>query len=536
MPKVLIADKLSDSAVEVFRQRGVDAEVATGLSPDELKKKLPGVDGLAIRSATKVTRDILDAAPDLRVVGRAGIGVDNVDQEAATARGVVVMNTPGGNSVTTAEHALSLMLAMARRIPQADASTKAGKWEKSKFQGVEVTNKTLGLVGCGNIGAIVAERARGLRMKVVAYDPYLTQDRARMLGIKRVETLDELYGQADFITLHVPKTEQTTGMIDKAAIAKMKPGVRIINCARGGLIVEQDLADAIQEGHVAGAAIDVYDEEPAKQNPLFGLENTVCTPHLGASTTEAQEKVAVQVAEQMADYLTTGAVTNALNMPSLTAEESEHLGPYMTLADQIGSFAGQLTKSGISSIKIEYEGTVAELNTRPITQSALAALLRPVLESVNLVNAPVVARERDIEVSEIKHERDHDYQTLVRVSVQAEGESHSIAGTLFGGDKPRLVEIDGIAVEAELGPRMLYISNEDKPGLIGDVGSTLAQAGINIATFHLGRAERGRDALALIEVDDDVAPHVVQKLTKLPAIRDVNVFRHPQIQLAEAAE
>ena len=301
-------------------------------------------------------------------------------------------------------------------------------------------------------------------------------------------------------------------------------------------IVEEDLAAAIQDGHVAAAAIDVYDEEPATQNPLFELENTVCTPHLGASTSEAQEKVAVQVAEQMADYLTTGAVSNALNMPSLTAEESEHLGPYMTLADQIGSFAGQLTKSGISSIKIEYEGTAAELNTRPITQSALAALLRPVLASVNLVNAPVVARERDIEVSEVKHERDHDYQTLVRVTVQSEGGRHTIAGTLFGGDKPRLVEIDGIAVEAELGPRMLYISNEDKPGLIGDVGSTLAESGINIATFHLGRAERGRDALALIEVDDDVAPHVVEKLNKLPAIRDVNVFRHPQIQLAEAAE
>ena len=536
MPKVLIADKMSESAVEVFRQRGVEAEVATGLSPDELKKKLPGFDGLAIRSATKVTRDILEAAPDLRVIGRAGVGVDNVDQEAATARGVVVMNTPGGNSVTTAEHAISLMLAMARRIPQADASTKAGKWEKSKFQGVEVTNKTLGLVGCGNIGAIVAERAHGLRMKVIAYDPYLTPERARMLGIKRVETLDELYAGADFITLHVPKTEATTGMIDKAAMGKMKKGVRIINCARGGLIVEQDLAEMLQDGQVAAAAIDVYDEEPAKQNPLFELENTVCTPHLGASTSEAQEKVAVQVAEQMADYLTTGAVSNALNMPSLTAEESAHLGPYMTLADQIGSFAGQLTKSGISSIKIEYEGTAAELNTRPITQSALAALLRPVLASVNLVNAPVVARERDIEVSEVKHERDHDYQTLVRVTVQSEGARHTIAGTLFGGDKPRLVEIDGIAVEAELGPRMLYISNEDKPGLIGDVGSTLAESGINIATFHLGRAERGRDALALIEVDDDVAPHVVEKLNKLPAIRDVNVFRHPQIQLAEAAE
>jgi D-3-phosphoglycerate dehydrogenase len=519
MPKVLIADKLSESAVDVFRQRGIEAEVATGLSAEELKQKLPGFDGLAIRSATKVTQDVLEATGDLRVVGRAGVGVDNVDVDAATARGVVVMNTPGGNAITTAEHAVSLMLALARRIPQADASTKAGKWEKSKFQGVELTNKTLGLIGCGNIGAIVADRARGLRMKVMAYDPYLTVERARDLGIRRVKKLDDLYAEADFITLHVPKTEQTTGMIDKAAMGRMKQGVRIVNCARGGLIVEQDLADMIQDGHVAGAAIDVYDEEPARENPLFQLENAVCTPHLGASTSEAQEKVAVQVAEQMADYLLTGAVSNALNMPSLTAEESERLGPYMKLADQLGSFAGQLTESGLEKIHIEYEGAVGKLNTRPLTQSALAALLRPMLDSVNMVNAPVVARERDIEVSEVKHERDTDYQTLMRVTVETEQQTRSVAGTLFGGDKPRLVEIKGIPIEAELGPHMLYITNEDKPGLIGALGRTLAEAGVNIATFHLGRQARGSDAIALIEVDDRLSEQTLKTLRDLPLVK-----------------
>jgi D-3-phosphoglycerate dehydrogenase len=525
MPKVLIADKMSDSAVEVFHQRGVETEVATGLSAEELKQKLAGFDGLAVRSATKVTRDVLEAAGDLRVIGRAGVGVDNIDTDAATARGVVVMNTPGGNSTTTAEHAVSLMLAMARRIPQADASTKAGKWEKSKFQGVEVTNKTLGLIGCGNIGAIVADRARGLRMKVMAYDPYLTVERARDLGIRRVKNLEDLYAEADFITLHVPKTEQTTGMIDKAAMSKMKKGVRIINCARGGLIVEQDLAEMLKDGHVAGAAIDVYDEEPARDNPLFELENAVCTPHLGASTSEAQEKVAVQVAEQMADYLLTGAISNAINMPSLTAEESAHLGPYMKLAEQLGSFAGQLTESGLEKIHVEYEGAVAKLNTRPITQGALAALLRPMLDSVNMVNAPVIARERDIEVAEVKHERDSDYQTMLRVTVETEQQTRSVAGTLFGGDKPRLVEIKGIPIEAELGPHMLYITNEDKPGLIGALGRTLADANVNIATFHLGRQSRGTDAIALIEVDDALSEQTLNKIRGLEHVKQAKALK-----------
>jgi len=525
MPKVLIADKLSPRAAEVFRQRGVEADVAVGLTPEELKEKVAGYDGLAVRSATKVTADVLAAAEGLKVVGRAGVGVDNIDLDAATQRGVVVMNTPGGNAITTAEHAISMMLSLARRIPAANASTKAGKWEKSKFTGVEVTNKVLGVVGCGNIGAIVADRARGLKMRVMVYDPYLSPERARDLGVRKVDTLDELYVHADFITLHVPLTEQTQGMIDAAALKKMKPGARLINCARGGLVVEDDLKQAIEDGQIAGAAIDVFAEEPARANPLFELEETICTPHLGASTSEAQEKVAVQIAEQMVDYLTTGAISNALNMPALTAEESEKLGPYMKLAEQLGSFAGQLTESGLKGVRLEYEGHVAELNCRPLTHMALAALLKPMLDMVNMVNAPALARERDIEVSETANERPHDYHTLVRLTVETERQTRSVAGTLFGGDKPRLVEIKGIPIEAELGPHMLYITNEDKPGLIGNLGKTLGDAGVNIATFHLGRSAPGSDAIALIEIDGEIPPKVLEQVRALPLIKQAKPLR-----------
>jgi D-3-phosphoglycerate dehydrogenase len=525
MPKVLIADKLSPAAIEVFRERGVEADYEVGLTPEELKEKLPHYDGLAVRSATKATADILAAAPGLRVIGRAGIGVDNIDVEAATQHGMVVMNTPGGNAITTAEHAIAMMLSLARRIPAADASTKAGKWEKSKFTGVEVTNKTLGLIGCGNIGAIVADRARGLKMKVCVYDPYLSAERARDLGVRKVEDLDALYADADFLTIHVPKTESTAGMIDSAAFAKMKKGVRIINCARGGLIVEEDLKAAIESGQVAGAAIDVFAEEPARENPLFELEETVCTPHLGASTTEAQEKVALQIAEQMADYLTTGAVTNALNMPSLTAEESERLGPYMRLAEQLGSFAGQLTESGLKGVRLEYEGHVASLNTRPLTHMILASVLKPMLDSVNMVNAPVIARERDIAVSETAYESPRDYHTMIRLTVETERQTRSVAGSLFGGDKARLVEIKGIPIEAELGPHMLYITNEDKPGLIGDLGKALGDAGMNIATFHLGRTEVGGDAIALIEIDGEIPQATLKAVQALPHIKQAKPLR-----------
>ena len=524
MPKVLIADNLSPKAVEIFEEKGVEAEVAVGLSPEELIARIGEFDGLAVRSATKVTAEVLAAAERLKVVGRAGIGIDNIDLEAATAHGVVVMNTPDGNSITTAEHSIALLFALARNIPAADHSTQAGKWEKKRFMGVELYGKKLGVIGCGNIGAIVASRALGLHMRVVAYDPFLAPERARDLGVEKVE-LETLLKTADFITLHVPMTDQTRGILDKKALAMTKPGVRIINCARGGLVVEEDLREALRSGQVAGAALDVFTEEPARENPLFGEENIIATPHLGASTSEAQEKVALQVAEQISEYLREGAITNALNMPSLTAEEADRLAPYMKLAEQLGSFAGQLTRSGLEKVRIEYEGDVAQLNNRPLTQMALAGLLRPMLDSVNIVNAPVMARQRDIEVASVRHERDCDYQTLIRVTVTTERGPRSVAGTLFGGSKPRLVEIKGIPIEAELSPHMLYITNEDKPGFIGALGTILGDAGVNIATFHLGRHEQGGAALALVELDEAIDPKVVEALRQLPHTRQVRPLR-----------
>ncbi len=517
MPKVLIADELSMHAVAIFRRRGVEADVRTGLKPPELKAAIADYDGLAVRSATKVTAEILAAAPKLKVVGRAGIGIDNIDLPAATQRGIVVMNTPHGNSVTTAEHAIAMMMALARQIPAADKSTQAGKWEKSRFLGVELTGKILGIVGCGNIGSIVAERAHGLKMKVIAFDPFLSDERARDLNVQKV-ALDELLARADIITLHTPLTDSTRNLLDAAALAKTKPGVRIVNCARGGLVVEADLKAAIESGHVAGAALDVFAEEPAKQNPLFGLDQVIATPHLGAATAEAQENVAVQIAEQMADFLLTGAVSNALNMPAVSAEEAPKLRPYMTLAQQLGSFAGQLTHSGLRSVTIEYEGQAAELNTRPLTATALAALLAPVLDSVNMVNAPLLARERNIEVTEIKHDRPGDYQSLMRLAVATDRRTRDVAGTLFGGDKPRIVEIKGIRIEAELGRHMLYTTNEDKPGFIGRLGTLLGEAGVNIATFHLGRSAPGADAIALIEVDQPLSDAQLAQVRAIPGV------------------
>ena len=524
MAKVLIADSLSPKAVEIFQENGVEADIAVGLSQTDLVHRIKDYDGLAVRSATKVTRDVLEAAPRLKVVGRAGIGIDNIDLDAATASGVVVMNTPHGNSITTAEHTIALIFSLARNIPAADRSTQAGRWDKKRFMGIELTGKRLGIIGCGNIGAIVAERAMALRMKVIAYDPFLSLDRASDLGVEKVE-FDELLTSADFISLHVPMTNETRGMINAGAIGKMKPGVRIINCARGGLIVEEDLKAALESGHVAGAAVDVFVSEPATENTLFGIENVIATPHLGASTTEAQEKVALQVAQQMCAYLNEGAVSNALNMPSMTSEEAQRLAPYMTLCAQLGSFAGQLTRSALRKVVIEYEGEAAQIGHRPLTQVALAGLLRPVLDSVNLVNAPVLARERDIEVTSIRHDRDCDYQTLVRLTVTTERGARSVAGTLFGGSKPRLVEIKGIPIEAELAAHMLYITNEDKPGLIGALGTALGDAGVNIATFHLGRDKPGGDALALIELDEAIESGVLDVVRRLPHIKQAMPLR-----------
>ena len=517
MPKVLISDKMSERAKEIFDARGIEVDVKTGMSEDELIACIGDYDGLAIRSATKATAKVLAAADNMKVIGRAGIGVDNVDIAAATARGIVVMNTPFGNAITTAEHAIAMMMALARQIPEANRSTQESKWEKSRFMGVEVTGKTLGLVGCGNIGSIVADRAHGLKMKVVAFDPFLGEERAKEIGVEKVE-LDELLKRADFITLHTPMTDQTRGIIDAAAIAKTRPGVRIINCARGGLVVEADLKAALESGHVAGAALDVFESEPAKDNPLFGMENLVCTPHLGASTDEAQVNVAIQVAEQMSDFLLDGTVVNALNMASVSAEEAPRLAPYMKLAEQLGSFAGQLTESDLKSVTIEYAGHAAELNTKPLSAAALQGLLAPMLDSVNMVNAPVMASERGIELSEVRTERAGDYQTLIRLTVVTNTQSRSVTGTLFGGNRPRVIEVKGVPLEAELRSHMLYVTNEDKPGLIGLLGTVLGDAGLNIATFQLGRADVGGDAIALVEVDQAVPADVLAKVAALPNV------------------
>jgi D-3-phosphoglycerate dehydrogenase len=522
MPKVLISDKLSPEAIDIFKNAKIEVDVKTGLTPDELKAIIGQYDGLAIRSATKVTTEILDAAPNLKVVGRAGIGVDNVDVKAATARGVIVMNTPFGNSITTAEHAIAMMMSLARDIPQASASTHAGKWEKNKFMGIELYSKTLGLIGCGNIGRIVASRAQGLQMKVIAYDPFLSAERAESMNIEKVE-LDELLKRADFITLHTPLNDSTRYILNKDSLAKCKKGVRIINCARGGLIQEADLKEALDSGQVAGVALDVFEEEPATANALFGHEKVICTPHLGASTSEAQENVAIQVAEQMAAYLNTGAVTNALNIPSVTAEEAKKLKPYLLLADQLGSFTGQITESSLQEITIEYEGGVGQLNTKPITAVALQGILKPLVDSVNMVNAPVIAAERGIKVSETKREQKGEYANLIRIIVKTEKQIRDVAGTTFAG-KPRIVEVSGIKLEAGLGEHMIYVNNEDKPGFIGGLGKLLGEASVNIANFHLGRNDARQDAIALVTVDEPVSHEVQQKIAALPSVKQVKLL------------
>ena len=522
-PKVLISDKLSPAAVQIFQERGVETDIKVGLDKEELARKIENYDGLAIRSATKVTAKILDRANRLKVIGRAGIGVDNVDLAAATAKGIIVMNTPFGNSITTAEHAITLMLALARQIPAADASTQAGKWEKNRFLGVEITGKTLGIIGCGNIGSIVADRAHGLKMKVIAYDPYLSPEHAVDIGVEKVELAD-LLRRADFISLHTPLTDKTRNIVDARALAAARRGVRIVNCARGGLVDEVALRAALDSGHVAGAAFDVFSVEPAVDNPLFGHPSVVCTPHLGASTMEAQENVALQIAEQMADYLLRGAISNAVNFPSITAEEAPRLKPFIKLAEQLGSFAGQVTESSLKSVKLLYEGHVAAMNTRALTSAAIAGLLKPLLQDVNMVSAPIVARERGVSVEETKRDAESDYESLVTLTVVTERQERSIQGTVFADGRPRVVSIKGIKMDAEFGPSMLYVTNVDKPGFIGHFASILGDAGINIATFHLGRQSAGGDAISLVEVDGSVPPEVMEKVRKLPHVQRVRAL------------
>ncbi|WP_109798392.1 MULTISPECIES: phosphoglycerate dehydrogenase [Novosphingobium] len=523
-PKVLISDKMDPNAARIFAEMGCDVDVITGETPEQLIARIGEYDGLAIRSSTKVTKAILDAATNLKVIGRAGIGVDNVDIPYASSKGVVVMNTPFGNSITTAEHAIAMMFALARQIPEANAQTQAGLWPKNGFMGVEVTGKTLGLIGAGNIGSIVASRALGLKMKVIAFDPFLTPERAVEMGVEKAD-LDTLLARADFITLHTPLTDQTRNILSRENIAKCKKGVRIINCARGGLIDEAALKDALDSGHVAGAALDVFETEPAKESPLFGTPNFICTPHLGASTTEAQVNVALQVAEQMADYLVSGGVTNALNMPSLSAEEAPKLKPYMALAEKLGTLVGQLAHDNLTKIAIEVEGAAAQLNQKPITAAVLAGLMKQYSQSVNMVNAPFLAKERGLDVREVRHDREGEYRTLVRVTVSTSQGERSVAGTLFGNGQPRLVEIFGIGIEADLDGDMLYIVNSDAPGFIGRIGTLLGENSINIGTFHLGRREAGGEAVLLLSLDSPVSEEVLGKAREIQGVRVVKALK-----------
>ena len=515
-PRVLIADKLSPAAAQIFTDRGIETDTKVGLDKDQLAEIIGQYDGLAVRSATKATEKVLAKATNLKVIGRAGIGVDNIDVPVATGRGIIVMNTPFGNSITTAEHTISMTMALARQIPEADRSTQAGKWEKSRFMGVEVTSKTLGIIGCGNIGSIVADRAHGLKMKVISYDPFLTEERAIDLGVERV-SLEDLFRRSDFITLHTPLTDKTKHIINAKSIATMKKGVRIVNCARGGLIVESDLADAIKAGHVAGAALDVFEVEPAKENVLFGLPNVICTPHLGASTSEAQENVALQVAEQMADFLLTGAISNAVNFPSITAEEAPKLRPFAKLAELLGSFAGQLTDAAPSLIRLEYAGEVADINTRALNAAAISGVLRNFLH-VNMVSGPIVAKERGIKVEEVRRGQEGAFETYVRVTVKSGDQELRVGGTVFSDGKPRLIQVNKMSVDAEFAPNLLYTENADKPGHIGALGTLLGNEGVNIATFNLGRDGPGGKAIALVSVDEPVREGTLAKVLALPHV------------------
>ena len=512
-PKVLVSDKLSETAVQIFRDRGIDVDFMPdlGKDKDKLAEVIGQYDGLAIRSATKVTPTILESATNLKVVGRAGIGTDNVDKEAASKKGVIVMNTPFGNMITTAEHAIAMMFAVARQIPEASESTHAGKWEKSKFMGVELTNKTLGVIGAGNIGGIVCDRARGLKMKVIAFDPFLSEEKADKMGVEKVE-LEDLLTRADFITLHVPLTDGTRNILSAENLAKTKKGVRIINCARGGLVDEAALAELLKSGHVAGAAFDVFSEEPAKENPLFNLPNVVCTPHLGAATTEAQENVALQVAEQMSNYLLTGAVENALNMPSVTAEEAKIMGPWIKLADHLGAFAGQMTDEPIKAINILYDGVAAEMNLEALNCSVIAGIMKKSNPDVNMVSAPVIAKERGVQISTTNQDKSGAFDGYVKVTIVTDQMERSIAGTVFSDGKPRFIQIKGINIDAEIGAHMVYTTNKDVPGIIGTLGQTLGENGVNIANFTLGRAEAGGGAIALLYVDEAVPADVLEKL------------------------
>jgi D-3-phosphoglycerate dehydrogenase / 2-oxoglutarate reductase len=520
MPKVLISDKMSPLAQEIFEKNNIECDFKPGLSPEELKNIIAEYDGLAIRSATKATAEIIAAAKNLKVIGRAGIGVDNVDIPAATNAGIIVMNTPFGNSTTTAEHAIAMMFATARKIPQASSSTHLGKWEKSKFMGTELTGKTLGVIGCGNIGSIVIRKAQGLEMKVIGYDPFLTTERAEDLGIAKVE-LTDLFKQADFITLHVPLNDATKNIINAKAIEQMKKGVFIINCARGGLIDEAALKDALDSEQVAGAALDVFAVEPAKENILFGHERLVVTPHLGASTSEAQENVAIDVASQISNYLNNGVIENSINIASVSAADAGKLQPYLTLADQLGSFAGQITETAIKEIKISYHGEITQLNTKPVTATIIKSILSSMIAGVNIVNSQAIAKNRNITINESIINKETNYSNFIKLELITEKQTRSIAGTIFA-KKPRIVEVNEIFLEATLSKNMLYVKNKNKPGLIGEIGKLLGDNNINISNFHLGKnSSQENEAIALIQIDSNIEENLLKDIAGLDKTEQV---------------
>ena len=517
--KVLISDHLSPQGIEVLKRGGLQVEVRTKLTPEELIREMGGYEGLVIRSGTQVTSAVIEAAGRLKVIGRAGSGLDNVDLDAATRRGIVVMNTPGGNTVTTAEHTMALLLSLARAIPQATASVKAGRWEKQKFMGVELYNKNLGVIGLGQIGGYVAKLAQGFMMNVIAFDPYLSEDRAKKMGIEQV-TLEDLFRRSDFISIHTPLTPETKNLINAQSIAKMKDGVRIVNCARGGIVNEADLYQALVAKKVAGAAFDVFEKEPAdSQNPLLTLDNFICSPHLGAATTEAQENVALAIAEQIVDYLVHGVIRNAVNLPSIPADILPAVRPYLILAEKLGAFAAQVLEGGLEKVTIEYRGDVANLATTPITVAALRGLLNPILEySVNYVNAPVIAKERGIEIKETRSTDAGDFTSLIILELQAGKGVVRVGGTLYRRKDPRIVDLNGFPLEVVPEGHMLVLSNLDQPGVIGSLGNFLGRHQINIASMQLGREKPGGKAISVIGIDASVTPDLLQEIKKLPHI------------------
>lgn len=519
--KILISDNISKKCIEILKTSGLDVDVKTGMNPSELKACIGEYHGIILRSATKLTSDIINAATNLKVIGRAGSGLDNVDKTAATKKGIVVMNTPGGNTITTAEHTFALLVSLSRKIPQATMSMREGKWEKKKFLGVELFHKTLGIIGIGNIGGQVAKRAQGFDMNVIAYDPFLSEEKAQAMGVKKVE-LHDVFKRSDFITIHTPLTAETKNLINKKTLAEMKKGVRIINCARGGIINEKDLYEALAEGKVAGAALDVFEKEPADNNPLLTLDNVVATPHLGASTKEAQENVAIAVAEQVADYLINGTIRNAVNFPSIPSDQVSRLRPYIDLAEKLGSFASQIFEGGITEISIEYQGDASEINTEPVTIAAIKGFLTPILEeTVNFINAPVIAKERGIEVKEIKSADAGDYQSMVAIRLKAEGTERYVAGTLFSKKDPRIVFIDTFKVDIVPLGELLFIYNNDKPGVIGNIGMLLSKNNINIARMHFGRETPGGTAISVVTIDTPASPKIIETIKGLPNILSI---------------